>query len=151
MPQQHAETVINQWPLHAVDGGYEMVPFKVYTQRDLDKIEQLKGLSEQTRFEMQVVSSVLPFRVNNYVIEELIDWSRVPHDPLFQLTICERARFQRQRGRVPLAPQRKVIERERRRIGSGRHGRLPVWPARAWRSTGDPALLPALATARRHG
>lgn len=64
--------------------------FKVFTQRDLDKIEQLKALSEETRFEMLVVSSVLPFRVNEYVIEELIDWSDVPNDPIYQLTFPQR-------------------------------------------------------------
>jgi KamA family protein len=35
---------------------------------------------------MRVVASVLPFRVNRYVIENLIDWARVPDDPIFQLT-----------------------------------------------------------------
>jgi KamA family protein len=39
---------------------------------------------------MRVVSSVLPFRVNAYVIEELIDWSKVPEDPIFQLTFPQR-------------------------------------------------------------
>ncbi|MBZ0172124.1 MAG: hypothetical protein K8E66_07080, partial [Phycisphaerales bacterium] len=37
-----------------------------------------------------VVSSVLPFRVNQYVIDELIDWSNVPDDPIFQLTFPQR-------------------------------------------------------------
>ena len=35
---------------------------------------------------MRAVASVLPFRVNNYVVNELIDWSRVPDDPIFRLT-----------------------------------------------------------------
>ncbi len=30
-------------------------------------------------------ASVLPMRANNYVVEELIDWSNVPEDPIFQL------------------------------------------------------------------
>ncbi|MDJ0738435.1 MAG: lysine 2,3-aminomutase [Gammaproteobacteria bacterium] len=64
--------------------------FQVYTQRDLDRIEQLEQLPEQTRFDMRVVASVLPFRVNAYVIEELIDWSRVPDDPIYQLTFPQR-------------------------------------------------------------
>ena len=34
----------------------------------------------------QVVGHVLPFRVNSYVVDELIDWSRVPDDPIFRLT-----------------------------------------------------------------
>ncbi|WP_370661882.1 KamA family radical SAM protein [Denitromonas iodatirespirans] len=67
-----------------------MVPFKVYTQRDLDKIEPLQKLSEAMRFEMKVVSSVLPFRVNQYVIDELIDWNNIPADPIFQLTFPQR-------------------------------------------------------------
>jgi hypothetical protein len=33
-----------------------------------------------------VLCKQLPFRTNNYVIEELIDWSKVPDDPIFQLT-----------------------------------------------------------------
>ncbi len=37
-------------------------PFKVYTQRDLDRIAPLGALPDQVRFEMRVVSSVLPFR-----------------------------------------------------------------------------------------
>ena len=34
---------------------------------------------------MRLLSLVLPFRVSQYVLEELIDWSRVPDDPMFQL------------------------------------------------------------------
>ena len=30
-------------------------------------------------------ASVLPMRANNYVVEELIDWSNIPDDPIFQL------------------------------------------------------------------
>lgn len=35
---------------------------------------------------MKAVSAVLPFRVNQYVIENLIDWSNIPEDPIYQLT-----------------------------------------------------------------
>jgi KamA family protein len=35
---------------------------------------------------MKAVSAVLPFRVNNHVVEQLIDWSNIPDDPLYQLT-----------------------------------------------------------------
>ncbi len=89
MPQP-TQKVMQQWPLHALDGGYENVPFKVFTQRDLDKIEPLQNLPEAMRFEMKVVSTVLPFRVNQYVINELIDWTNIPADPIFQLTFPQR-------------------------------------------------------------
>jgi len=58
--------------------------------KDIDNIPQLKILSDDERFAIKVVSNVLPFRTNNYVIEELIDWDKVPNDPLFQLTFMQR-------------------------------------------------------------
>jgi KamA family protein len=61
------------------------LPFRVYTLRNLDKIPQLRALSEQQRFAIRVVASVLPFRVNQYVIDHLIDWDDVPDDPMFRL------------------------------------------------------------------
>ena len=39
---------------------------------------------------MRVVASVLPFRVNEYVFNELIDWDKVPNDPVFQLTFPQK-------------------------------------------------------------
>ncbi|MGD9522016.1 MAG: KamA family radical SAM protein [Tepidiphilus sp.] len=64
--------------------------FEVYTARDLDRIPELERLPQQMRFDMKVVSTVLPFRVNRYVVEQLIDWNDVPHDPIFQLTFPQR-------------------------------------------------------------
>ena len=61
--------------------------FKVYTERHLDQIAQIRRLPEEQRFAMHVVAKVLPFRVNQYVIDELIDWTNIPKDPIFQLTI----------------------------------------------------------------
>ena len=60
--------------------------FKVYNERHLDRIPQLQGVSDEQRFQMQVVATVLPFRINPYVIENLIDWDNIPDDPMFQLT-----------------------------------------------------------------
>jgi len=47
---------------------------------------QLERLPAQVRREMEVVANVLPFRTNNYVVDELIDWDRIPDDPIFRLT-----------------------------------------------------------------
>ena len=63
---------------------------KFYGIRDIDNIPQLQLLSERERFELKVVSSVLPFRSNNYVVEELIDWNNIPDDPMFQLTFMQK-------------------------------------------------------------
>lgn len=64
--------------------------FKVYQHRQLDKIEALQNIPAEMLFEMKVVANVLPFRVNEYVFNELIDWDKVPHDPVFQLVFPQR-------------------------------------------------------------
>ena len=74
--------------------------FKVFTRKDIDDIRELQSLSEEERLSMKAVSAVLPFRVNNYVIGELIDWNNIPADPIFQLTfpqpgMLERKDFER--------------------------------------------------------
>ena len=60
--------------------------FQVYTERQLDHIPQLAKRDAEQRFAMRVVANVLPFRVNQYVIDELIDWDNIPNDPMFQLS-----------------------------------------------------------------
>ncbi len=60
--------------------------YRVYTRKDIDRIPQLRRLPPGERLAMKAVSAVLPFRVNDYVLEELIDWSNVPADPIYQLT-----------------------------------------------------------------
>ena len=60
--------------------------YRVYARKDIDRIPQLRMLSDADRAAMKAVSAVLPFRVNNYVIEDLIDWSNLPEDPIYQLT-----------------------------------------------------------------
>ncbi|UAA39576.1 lysine 2,3-aminomutase [Paraneptunicella aestuarii] len=64
--------------------------FKAYQNAQIDKITQLKKLPEALMFDMRVVSTVFPFRVNDFVINELIDWDKVPDDPIFQLTFPQR-------------------------------------------------------------
>ncbi|WP_019022052.1 KamA family radical SAM protein [Thioalkalivibrio sp. ALE23] len=71
-------------------GSIEPRDFKVYNDRNLDRIEALERVPEAMRFDMRVVSSVLPFRINEYVIDELIDWDNIPDDPIFQLTFPQR-------------------------------------------------------------
>lgn len=63
---------------------------RFYSLKDIDIIPQLKMLNEDERFATRVVAHVLPFRTNNYIIEELIDWNNVPDDPIFQLTFMQK-------------------------------------------------------------
>jgi KamA family protein len=92
----------------------------VYTRRDIDRIPELGRLSPSDRVAMKAVSAVLPFRVNSYVVEELIRWNDVPADPLYQLTfpqegMLERADFLRMADLVLRdAPEPEVREAARR-------------------------------------
>ncbi len=60
---------------------------RFYGRRDIDKIAQFQALSSECREGMKAVSAVLPFRINQYTLDNLIDWSNVPNDPLFQLSV----------------------------------------------------------------
>jgi len=64
--------------------------YRSYNLRTFENIPQVKKLSEDIRFDIRVVGNVLPFKVNNYVIEELIDWNNIPEDPMFQLTFPQK-------------------------------------------------------------
>ena len=60
--------------------------FTPYTRANLEDIGPIRALPQEERDIMKAVASVLPFRVNDYVVSELIDWDNIPNDPIFQLT-----------------------------------------------------------------
>jgi L-lysine 2,3-aminomutase len=63
---------------------------KSYTLSNFRTLPQIQNLSEESRFEMEVVGNVLPFKANNYVVEQLIDWNNIPNDPIFVLTFPQK-------------------------------------------------------------
>jgi len=63
---------------------------KSYTLSNFRSLPQLQNLPEQMLEEMEVVGNVLPFKANNYVVEQLIDWTNIPDDPMFVLTFPQR-------------------------------------------------------------
>ncbi|HRW55687.1 MAG TPA: lysine 2,3-aminomutase [Phycisphaerae bacterium] len=64
--------------------------FKPITRANVEKTPYWRRLSPALQEAVRVVSAVLPFRSNEYVARELIDWDRVPHDPMFQLTFPQK-------------------------------------------------------------
>ncbi|MBN3963634.1 hypothetical protein [Nostoc sp. NMS8] len=64
--------------------------FELYEIKDIDRLPQLQQFSTEDRLAMKAVAQVLPFRVNNYVVEELIDWEKIPDDPIFRLTFPQK-------------------------------------------------------------
>ncbi len=61
-----------------------------YLLHNFKNIPQIQSLDQQYIDDIEIVGSVLPFKTNNYVIENLIDWSKVPNDPMFILTFPQR-------------------------------------------------------------
>jgi L-lysine 2,3-aminomutase len=59
--------------------------------QNLTLIPQWESLDPDIRQATEVGGHVLPFRTNRYVTDQLIDWSRVPDDPIFQLVFPQRA------------------------------------------------------------
>ncbi len=55
-------------------------------RRHLSQLPQVRHLDPEQRLTLEAVSAVLPFKVNRYVVDELIDWDDIPHDPIYQLT-----------------------------------------------------------------
>ena len=68
----------------------ESPSLKSYTLANFRDIPQIQNFSEQTQFEMEVVGNVLPFKANNYVVEQLIDWNNIPNDPMYVLTFPQK-------------------------------------------------------------
>jgi KamA family protein len=59
--------------------------FRAYTAKHLDALIARAGLDAGQRLAVQAVATVLPFRTNAYVIDELIDWAAAPEDPIYRL------------------------------------------------------------------
>ena len=59
--------------------------FHAYSAKHLDMLVQRAGLAPDERLAVRAVATVLPFRTNSYVIENLIDWDAAPKDPIYRL------------------------------------------------------------------
>ncbi|MDC8004734.1 lysine 2,3-aminomutase [Aureisphaera galaxeae] len=65
--------------------------YQVITLRNFREVEKIRNhLTEEQMHAIEVVGNVLPFKINNYVIDELIDWNNIPEDPIFQLTFPQK-------------------------------------------------------------
>ncbi|WUS98107.1 lysine 2,3-aminomutase [Streptomyces sp. NBC_00708] len=77
----------------------EAARFRAYGPRQLDEIADRHGLPAGIRETVRLVSMVLPFRVNEYVLSQLIDWDRIPDDPMFQLVFPQKGMLSEQNER----------------------------------------------------
>jgi KamA family protein len=63
---------------------------RAYNIRNYTNISEFQKLTSDQKKDIQVVGKVLPFKTNNYVIENLIDWDNLQNDPIFILNFPQR-------------------------------------------------------------
>jgi len=76
--------------------------YQAYNAKTLRQIPQIERLTERQVRDIEVVSTVFPFKVNNYVLDNLIEWDNFQDDPIFRLTFPQRGML--------LPPQFEVVE-----------------------------------------
>jgi KamA family protein len=64
--------------------------YQVYARHNFKKIPAYERISEEQVHSINVVSEVLPFKTNNYVVNELIDWDNYQDDPMFVLNFPQK-------------------------------------------------------------
>jgi len=68
----------------------ETIKYRAFSVRNFRNIPQISRLTEEEKSIIDTVGNVLPFKVNNYVIDELIDWENYKDDPIFHLTFPQK-------------------------------------------------------------
>ena len=72
-----------------------MQKYQAITLRNFREIPQIEfHLTEEEKFAVEVVGNVLPFKTNNYVVNELIDWGNYQNDPIYILTFPQKDMLQ---------------------------------------------------------
>ncbi len=81
---------------NSIYGGRSITKtYKAYNIRNIYDIKHLKEkFSVEKIEEIITVAKILPFKTNNYIVEELIDWEKVPDDPIFILNFPNRDMLQ---------------------------------------------------------
>lgn len=64
--------------------------YQVYARHNLEKIPHFGSLDREQVQSIRIVSEVLPFKTNNYVVNELIDWDNYQDDPLYILNFPQK-------------------------------------------------------------
>jgi KamA family protein len=70
--------------------------YRTYTLRNFRDIPQLKKVPGELLDVIDVVGSVLPFKTNNFVVDELIDWDNYAEDPIYKLNFPQKDMLSRE-------------------------------------------------------
>lgn len=116
-----------------------------YTAIGLSALSRDKAwakLPGEVREALEVLDTIVPFRTNRYVLDELIDWSNVADDPIFRLNfphpdMVSAARFAQLRSarsagdRAALAAVRAEIHRDFNPHPSAQRNNIPALDGKA--------------------
>jgi KamA family protein len=102
--------VINSIPAQAGGDKYSAIG-----RAQLESLGRRFGLSDALVARMTTIAQVLPFRVNEYVLSQLIDWDNIPADPIFQLVFPQPGMIEEADEAIirDLTTQGRVGERDR--------------------------------------
>ena len=64
--------------------------YQAFTLHNFRNIPQIADWPEAAKKEIEIVGRILPFKTNNYVVDNLIDWSNIPDDPVYTLNFPRR-------------------------------------------------------------
>ncbi len=95
--------------------------YQIFSLHNFRKIPQIALLPEEEQFNIEVVAHVLPFKTNNYVINELIDWNNYKNDPIYILNFPQREMlepddFNHMAKVITSGADRQTIKREANKI-----------------------------------
>ena len=104
--------------------------YKAYQVHNFRTIPQLNVMSEEEKQNIEIVGNVLPFKVNNYVIDELINWEDYLNDPIFRLTFPQKEMlYEEDFKTMQLALKNKVSKEELKLIADSIRSKLNPHPA----------------------
>lgn len=90
--------------------------YQPITELNIARSDILERLSKEQREDINAISKALPFRTNEYIVRELIDWSRASEDPIYQMTFAQREMLNEQsysQRRTTSSPTLRPIPRSR--------------------------------------
>ncbi len=95
--------------------------YQIFSLHNFRKIPQIAMLPEEDQFNIEVVAHVLPFKTNNYVVNELIDWNNYKNDPIYilnfpQKDMLETDDFDHMAKIIKSGADRPTIKREANKI-----------------------------------
>ena len=64
--------------------------YRAFTLNNFRQIPQIDKLSKEEQFVIEVVGTVLPFKVSSYIVDELIDWNNYETDPFYILNFPQK-------------------------------------------------------------